>query len=268
MFPASVFQARAALATVTAVHDNSVLIEERIHRELVERVLPLVHPRAVAMRVEAGPSLDALRPFPVPSRWGPPWGTTWFRLRGEIPSDWSARRVEAIVDLGFQADSPGFQCEGLVRGPAGEPVQGIHPRRTAVPLDPAAGPVELVIEAASNPTFPQFHPSPLGSLATAGETPLYEFVRADLVAVDEDAEELLRDFAVLADVVRTLSSPDGRRPRLLRLLERALDAVAAGAAPAQVRAVLAPALAKPSSSPHRAIATGHAHIDTAWLWPV
>ena len=60
-----------------------------------------------------------------------------------------------------------------------------------MPIDAAAGPVELIIEAASNPTFPQFRPSMLGSLSTAGETPLYEFVRADLVSVDEDAEELL-----------------------------------------------------------------------------
>src|SRR5262245_42468236 len=219
MYSSSVFQRPAALATVPAVHDNRLLVEERIARELIERVLPLVHPHRVAMSVDAGPSLDALRPFPVPSRWGPPWGTTWFRLRGEVPADWSTPRVEAIVDLGFHADSPGFQCEGLVRGPGGEPLQGVHPRRIAIPVEAAAGPVELVIEAASNPTFPQFRPSTLGSLATAGETPLYEFVRADLVAVDEDAEELLRDFAVLADVMRTLSSTDGRRPRLLRLLE-------------------------------------------------
>ena len=36
-----------------------------------------------------------------------------------------------------------------------------------------------------------------------------------------------------------------------------------------MRAVLAPALATPTSpAAHRAIATGHAHIDTAWLWPI
>jgi alpha-mannosidase len=250
------------------VHDNHQLVEERIDRELVERVLPLVHPRRQVMNVEAGSSLDALRPFPVPSEWGPPWGTTWFRLSGEVPAEWTGHRVEAIVDLGFQADSPGFQCEGLVRGPHGEPVQGVHPRRTAIPVSDAAGPVELVIEAASNPTFPQFRPSLLGSPSTAGEAPLYEFTRADLVVVDSEAESLLHDITVLDGVMRTLPFDGGRRPRLLRLLERALDALAGGATPAAVRAVLAPALAVPTSSAHRAIATGHAHIDTAWLWPM
>jgi alpha-mannosidase len=251
------------------VHDNRRLIEERIDRELFERVLPLVHPRRLAMSVEAGPSLDAMRPFPVPSPWGPPWGTTWFRCRADVPTAWASQRVEAIIDLGFAADSPGFQCEGLVRGPHGEPLQGIHPRRTAVPVAAGPGPVEVVIEAASNPTFPHFQPSPLGSPSTAGESPLYEFTRADLVVVDEDAEALLHDFSVLDGVMRTLAVTDRRGPRLLRLLTQGLDAVAGGATPAEVRSILAPVLATPTApSAHRAIATGHAHIDTAWLWPI
>jgi alpha-mannosidase len=259
---------RPRVATVRAVHDNSLLIDERISRELVERVLPLVHPHRTGMTVEAGPSLDALRPFPVPSPWGPPWGTTWFRCRADVPADWTGRRVEAIVDLGFDADSPGFQCEGLVRGPQGEPVQGIHPRRTAVPVD-SEGQVEVVIEAASNPMFPQFLPSDLGSPATAGEAPLYVFRRADLVVVDTEAEQLLHDFDVLAGLQRSLPASDGRRARLLGVLNRGLDAIAAGAQPAAVRAILADALAAPTAvRAHRAIATGHAHIDTAWLWPI
>ena len=69
--------------------------------------------------------------------------------------------------------------------------------------------------------------------------------------------------------MRTLPTTDRRRPRLLRLLERALDAVAAGAAPPAVRAILAQALTAPAGpTAHRAVATGHAHIDTAWLWPI
>ena len=67
-------QAYFSVATVPAVHDDRRLIEERIDRELFERVLPLVHPHRLPMSVEAGPSLDALRPLPVPSPWGPPVG--------------------------------------------------------------------------------------------------------------------------------------------------------------------------------------------------
>ena len=69
--------------------------------------------------------------------------------------------------------------------------------------------------------------------------------------------------------MRTMDVTDRRRQRLLRLLARGLDAIAGGASAAEARAVLAPGLANLTASPtHVAIATGHAHIDTAWLWPI
>jgi alpha-mannosidase len=257
-----------------AVHDDRELLEERITRELTERVLPLVHPQRIALDVEAGPSPDHLAPFAVGGRWGPPWGTTWFRFTGEVPAAWSGRRVEALVDLGFRADSPGFQCEGLVRDAKGRPVQGVHPRRQAVALPGEPGPVELVVEAASNPLLPQFRPTPLGDPATAGREPLYRLERAELVVVDDDAEALVHDLDVLDGVMRTLALDDPRRARIRIAVVRALDALAAPMGgrddPAvAARAAVADALAVPArAGAHRVIATGHAHIDTAWLWPI
>lgn len=250
------------------MHDNSVLVEERLAREVYERVLPLVHPRVIPLVVEAGSSRHDFAPFTVGSRWGAPWQTTWFRLSGELPADWAGKRVEAIVDLGFELDMPGFQCEGLVRDAAGQPVQGIHPRRTALAVESQAGPMEIVIEAASNPAFPNFVVSQRGRLETAGTDSLYRFRRADLVVVDGEAEALLHDFDVLVGHLHQLDRTSRRRRRLLRTLERALDAterdgVAAG------RTALADEFAQPKDArPHHVVAVGHAHIDTAWLWPL
>ena len=262
---------RTSLARVgqnVRMHDDRDLVEERITRELNERVLPLVHPTRRPLSVEAGPSLDALGPFAVGQRWGPPWATTWFRFTGEVPADWSGRRVEALIDLGFRIDAPGFQCEGLVRDAKGRPVQGIHPRRQAVPITTGPGPVELIVEAASNPTFPQFLPSSLGSPDTAGDQPLYRLDRAQLVVVDTDAEELVHDLDVLDGVMRTLALDDPRRARIRVTIVRALDLVARGDAVA-ARSAVADALAVPArSGAHCVVATGHAHIDTAWLWPL
>jgi len=252
------------------VHDDRELVEERITRELHERVVPLVHPERQTMRIEAGPSLDELTPFATGDRWGPPWTTTWFRFAGDVPPSWAGRRVEALIDLGFRLDAPGFQCEGLVRDADGRPVQGIHPRRQAVPVEPdAGGRVELVVEAASNPAFVQFRPSPMGSRDTAGDRPLYRLERAELVLVDAEAEALVHDLDVLDGVMRTLDLRDPRRARLLRTIERALDGLAAGRGVDAARGVVAAALATPSrAGAHRVVAVGHAHIDTAWLWPV
>jgi alpha-mannosidase len=126
------------------------------------------------------------------------------------------------------------------------------------------------LEAASNPAFPQFRPSRLGSLDTAGEAPIYRFRRAELVLVDTDAEALAYDLEVLDGVMRTMRLDDPRRVRYLRALEASLDRLPDVAAASRiVRPLLG--LADPnvdSSDRHRAVAIGHAHIDTAWLWPI
>jgi alpha-mannosidase len=258
------------------VYVDRDLVEKRIRRELWERVLPLVHADRRPLTIEAGADLDHLDGFEVGDQWGPPWGTTWFRLTGERPTSWHGRRVEAVIDLGFHSDAAGFQCEGLIVEHDADgttiPIQGIHPRRTNYPLDASTGPVTLLLEAASNPSFPQFRPSRLGSVDTAGHRKLYRFRRAELVVVDAEAEALAYDLEVVDGVMRTLALDDPMRVKMLRSLEAALDCVpAVGAA----RRCLAPWI-EPSvhgvDTParldrHRAVAVGHAHIDTAWLWP-
>ena len=253
------------------MHANRDLVEKRIQRELWERVLPLVHPDQRSLTIEAGPDVDHLEPFQAGSSWGAPWATTWFRLSGEIPTDWSGRRVEAVIDLGFHQLAAGFQCEGLVVDLHGDgsftPLQGIHPRRTNHALEATPGPVTLHVEAASNPMFPQFRPSPLGSLDTAGDRELYRFRRASLVVVDPEAEALAYDIEVLDGVMRSLALDDPRRARLLRTLTDTLDRIPDVAA---ARRVIAPAMAEDFGDAvrHRSVAVGHAHIDTAWLWPI
>ena len=119
------------------------LIAERIERELFERVLPLVERERRPLRATSGPTPEDQSPFAVGSKWGPPWGTTWFTFHGEIPESWGGQRVEAALDLGFHPDAAGFQCEGLVVDQAGRPVQGIHPRRTKIRLDADPGPLRI-----------------------------------------------------------------------------------------------------------------------------
>ncbi|MDQ3738956.1 MAG: glycosyl hydrolase-related protein [Actinomycetota bacterium] len=250
------------------MHDDRRLVEQRIRRDLAERMTPLVHPEREALAVAAGPTLDDLSPIALGDKWGPPWATTWFELTGKLPDAWRGGRVEAIIDLGFEADAPGFQCEGLVIDAGGRATQGVHPRRQAVPLDAEAtrGAVRIVIEAASNPGFPQFRPSAMGSADTAPDSPLYRLRRADAVIVDVAAESLLYDFDVLDATMHVLDERDPRRAQLLEGLVRALDRLPDVAAAA---AVLAPLLAVGArASAHHVVACGHAHIDTAWLWPI
>ncbi len=242
------------------------LIDERIKRELFERVLPLIERERRPLQITSGPTLEDQRPFVAGTQWGPPWGTTWFTFTGEVPESWDGQRVEAVLDLGFHPDAAGFQCEALVVDEMGRPVQGIHPRRTNLRLPADPGPVTIHLEAASNPSFVQFAPSPLGSPATAGDRPLYRFRRAELQLIDSEAEALAHDLDVLSGLMQAMADGDPRRDRFRQRIAEALDRLPdVGAMRDLVRPLLATTAA---AGTHRVIATGHAHIDTAWLWPI
>ena len=275
------------------MHDDSVLVERRIRRELGERVMPAMYSASVPMQVEAWdapgepvPYDEAMaglatqaRPFAIGSKWSRPWGTTWFRFTADVPAAWAGTQLEAVIDLGFHPDAAGFQSEGLVWAPGadgrGEPVQGIHPRRTGVPLPEApAGPLEIVVEAAANPAFPMVGTryGHLGSLKTSGETPIYSLRQASLAVRDDNVFHLLLDVEVLLGLMTALPTTDKRRQRLLREIEAAFNALdlydVAGTA-AAARVLLQPALALHArDGAHHVIAVGHAHIDSAWLWPI
>ncbi|MEU7644516.1 alpha-mannosidase [Streptomyces huasconensis] len=271
------------------MHDDRTLVEARLKRVLDERIRPAVYPASVPLDVavwhapgEPVPVAEGLAAEPSPTavgeRWGAPWGTSWFRVTGTVPKEWAGRTVEAILDLGFDENMPGFQCEGLVYRPDGTPVKGLNPRNQWVRIAaPAEGGevVRLHIEAASNPVILDYHPflpTRLGDKETAGSEPQYTLERMDLAVFDETVWQLVIDLEVLGELMRELPEDSGRRYDIVRAVGRALDAVdlqdvngSAAAARARLEKVLSTP-AEPSA--HRISAVGHAHIDSAWLWPL
>ena len=145
-------------------------------------------------------------------------------------------------------------------------------RRRVTLLQPRSN---LYVEAAANPDIGggwTWAPTPLGDLATAGDGPLYRRGRVDLADLDVEVWALAQDVWTLSGLVEALPGDLPRRAEVLRALERAVDAVdpddVAGTAPAAGRR-LAGVLARPAhASAHRVYAVGHAHIDSAWLWPM
>src|SRR3990170_2933593 len=102
--------------------------------------------------------------------------------------------------------------------------------------------------------------------------PLYRLARADVAVFNPDVWDLARDPEELGQLMHELPADSERRWQLVRTIDRALDVLVlddvVGSAYA-AREVLAPALASPAhASAHRLAAVGHAHIDSAWLWPV
>lgn len=271
------------------MHDDRQLIEGRLARTL-QRVEDAVwsDPEPVDLGRwdapgEPVPVAEGLAadhaPCAVGDLWGPPWGTAWFRVRGSVPERFAGRVVDLRLDLGFDPERTGFHAEGLVYRSDGSVVKGLHPRTQWVRVtDAAAGgeAVDLHVEAASNPLLLggggfDFRPSPMGDPDTAPRDPLYRVARAELAVFETEVWELQQDLEVLGQLAAELPLEDARRWELLRALDRAMDrldvADLAGTA-AAARAELGPALAAPArASAHRVSAVGHAHIDSAWLWP-
>ena len=265
------------------MHEDRTQIEARFAKERA-RIIPWVYRRTIPVAVEAVelvgepvPFHDAVKetfsPFAVGMPWGRRWGTTWFRMTVDVPTEWTGP-LELVVDLGFDRRLTGFQCEGLAYSAEGRPLQGVHPNRTAVslPHTSAGERVEVYVEAAANPGPRQLVPSEIGASTTGSGEPIYRLVRAELAERDDEVIGLLHDLDVLDGVMRTLADSDPRRHRLLRTLADAYDALDLLAVPstaASARAVVRPALELPArASAHRAVSVGHAHIDTAWLWPL
>ena len=270
------------------MHDDIPLTVGRARRVLTERIWPAVYSEAVPLDVAAAalpgepvPPSEGFAleyaPVEVGTPWGPAWSTTWFRVRGVVPEAWAGRRVELVADLGFDPAMTGFQCEALVYRADGTAVKSLNPRSQWVLVaDPAQGgdPVELYLEAAANPVlldYQPFRPTREGDVRTSSTRPLYTTRRMDLAVLDPQVHALALDVEVLLELQDELAAAP-RRMRILQALDDALDALdlqdVAGSARA-ARAELAEVLAAPAeASAHTVSAIGHAHIDSAWLWPV
>ena len=286
------------------MHDHAPILDGRVTRHLREKIVPAEVCVLTQLEVAVAPLTDPAdsdaigavpgvvgqgepvspavglgldyEPAEVGAPWGPAWGTTWMRFRGAVPESHAGSRLEAIIDLGGIYDSPGFQCEGLVYRSDGSIIKGHNPRNQWVPVEPDAdGRFEFYLEAAANPVvlgIPPFIETELGHKTTAGSVPIYELRRADLVAVNPEVRELSADIGTLAQLAAELPEESERRWEIRRALDRALDRLALFDVPstaAAARAELAEVLARPAAqSAHTLSAIGHAHIDSAWLWPL
>ncbi|MEU7554974.1 glycoside hydrolase family 38 C-terminal domain-containing protein [Streptomyces sp. NPDC044571] len=268
------------------MHDDRSITEHRLRRVLAERIRPAVHARSVPLTVERWQAPDEpvpvteglaapYEPCAIGEPWGPAWGTTWFKVTGTVPADWAGRTVEAVLDLGFDRMMPGFQCEGLVHRADGSEIKALNPYNDRVRVtDRAVGGerVEWYVEGASNPVLVEHRPSREGDRQTSGDQPLYRLARMDLAVFETEVWELVQDLEVLYDLMQQLGDADARRYGILHALGAALDTVDLDDVPgtaAAARARLTGVLASPAhASAHRISAVGHAHIDSAWLWPL
>ncbi len=226
--------------------DRLALMSQRLQ----ERIYPEARPADTVL--VAGPvdriSWDdaqalAYRPAEIGERFGPLWATYWFRVRATVPEEWRGRRVDLLFDS--QSESAlwrdGRIEQGLNSGGDGERPDALL-ARSAEP-----GPLELQIELACNGMF--------GEKANPAE-----LKRCDIALFDPEAWQLFFDFETL----RALEAETGDEAWSGRLREE-LNRFCNEGDPAILSALYAHHTA---THAHELAAIGHAHIDTAWLWPL
>ena len=275
---------------------------ERCKRIVRQRVDPHIHPSIAQLAVESfdipGEPMPTdeffeklnrgdidFKPFTLGGEWGTTWGTVWFRLTGTVPAGYpKGKPLELILDLGWYPHSCGGHIEGLVYRADGTAIKAVHPLNYWVPFIDAEGNAQvpvaedgsftLYLEAASNPLLlgvPPFIETELGDHATGKPDEPYVFKSADLTEFDARFENYSVDLDVVSSLMEFADKQSPRYWQLAKALQRSLNAYDERN-PESVeaaRAALADVLAKPANaSAMNVSAIGHAHIDSAWLWPV
>ena len=272
---------------------------ERCRRVMKERIAPRIHPvmehcavHAYVNQGEPEPSDEflarvaqdeiAFESIPTGEPWGTSWGTTWFKVQGHIPlAQAHGRAIELNARLGFLDGPVGGQVEGMVYRPDGTVIKGLHPRNHWAPLVSAEGERDevvdangdftLYIEGAYNPMIPAFPQTTWGAGPTGKADVRYEFQGIDVCAYERELAEYYMDLDAVSMAIEQIDHESPRYWKLAKALQRSLnlfdmrDLSTVTAARQALDKVIHTSAG--GSALHLA-AIGHAHIDSAWLWPV
>jgi alpha-mannosidase len=273
------------------MHHDGKAVEERLDRFVRDRINPAIYIDNIPLTVAAWQAPREPVPFseavcqifePVSLGWrfGRAWSTIWLKVSGTIPIDWddsSEQNLipEIVIDFGYITSRSGFQAEALAYDISGKPIKAISPKNSWLPWSSSNKNIEFYLEVAANPDVAgdyTFEPTTFGDWDSAPETALYELKTLHLSRRNKQVWELAQDVWSIRGLVSSLPKESTRRNILLRALEDMLNTVDPTDIQSSAvagRKILEPALSSPANaSSHEIIATGHAHIDSAWLWPI
>ncbi|WGS00937.1 glycosyl hydrolase-related protein [Bradyrhizobium sp. ISRA443] len=212
------------------------------------------------------------RPSSLGQPLGPLWATYWVRVAAEVPETWTGARVDLYWDS---------RSEALL-WLDGRSSQGLNPgRHTAPLLQSAQGGERLTfyVEVACNGLFGAFGGDPQGYALAACELRRFDpeawafYVDYDVLRqleADRDPSSKPRSYGGVGEVAQPALDRTWAG-RLLHDLNRVCnladpdDRATWRAAREILRDLLA---ARNGTVVHELSAIGHAHLDTAWLWPL
>ncbi|MBN1270807.1 MAG: alpha-mannosidase [Candidatus Aminicenantes bacterium] len=259
-------------------------IYERRARNFLARLRSMFYPEEILLAAEFcvyDPMVPFVRrdvgefqPVTVGETWGKNWDRAWFFLQGRVPQEWKGREVCVRINLGG---------EGLVYDETGTPLQGLSVHTLWPNTDFRRDRFEITSNAQGGEAVSLWVEASAGQLfglqinrdkgwKIPREFGSYTAVITDLVLAvfRRDIWHLYLDVLVLENLMRGLPGKSVRRARILHVLNKAIDVFRGD--PGNVgmcRKILNQELDKKASASDLATtAVGHAHLDTAWLWPL
>ncbi|HRJ25874.1 MAG TPA: glycoside hydrolase family 38 C-terminal domain-containing protein [Fimbriimonadaceae bacterium] len=198
------------------------------------------------------------RPAPAGMRYGPAYTIRWFRVTGQIPSAWAGLPVALVAEVGGERT--------IWRDLS--PVHGLDgPHAEAILWQPAQGgeAVDLVIQAYTmNPQ------ATLHGREPARQADVAEVQTAYLTPISKAKRRLAYDVLFVMSLIEGLPETDPGRAHLLRAANQMVNTYRDQPSGwAQASKMLREALESLGGElPHAITPVGHAHLDTAWLWPI
>ncbi|GMU92004.1 MAG: alpha-mannosidase [Candidatus Hydrogenedentota bacterium] len=208
------------------------------------------------------------KPFKLRSVWGGYDQTTWFRMRATIPASMKGRKVVALIRTvteSFVHGKPDINEGGEALAYVnGRPYQGLDRNRDELFLTDNARPgqtFEIVLEAVPSTRHDLYHTFGYADLAVFHPL-VWDFYWDALVAF-----EVWEQLDMNTTKARALMERIDAAIYTVDLQQKGTPAYFESIRKAQ-RALRESLKRFPSDDVGSLVLAGHAHIDTAWLWPI
>ncbi|HLX64549.1 MAG TPA: alpha-mannosidase [Planctomycetota bacterium] len=208
------------------------------------------------------------RPVKVGEQFGPLWATYWFKARITVPPEWAGKRIDLLWVSHSEATLwiDGRSIQGFNFAPM-EWDKSARSDAVLIESARAGETLEFYVEMACNRMFGK------GDAYHFKNVSPFVFDQCDMAVFDPEAWNLYYDFHVLqeleAEQLKDLDKTWGG------LLLAELNRFANDYDPENrdtwdlaSRSLKLLYTNKNATSVHELSAIGHAHIDTAWLWPL
>lgn len=246
-------------------------IRQFIERELRSRAISAHRPLRTEFAPGAFPDAAAAdaegdwREVEPGFRWGPAYAEGWYRTRLKVPKDWEPGEAA----LGCGVASYAFTREGMIEGTVwrgNRPVGGIDFGHSHWRLAEDIRGGALHLQTYAHNTECRVH----GEIEPRRPEP-EEFPGLHLARLDPERIALLHDAEFALGLMETLPETDPMQAALRRALNDVCNLAAArpDRFVAAARRRLREAMKDLGGElDHAVTPVGHAHLDTAWLWPL